>query len=124
MLEECELSVGMYVAARETDASRGCVLAKIIAMTDVVTTLTCFGSRSRSFGATFRKIFIEADGGIVFGKPRRGHAATPWTWSLTRDDIDALILCEDLELTRSGKLTARSLRRVKAVRPLIRFRVF
>ena len=93
-------------------------------MTNVVTTLACFGSRSRSLGATLRKIFVEANGGIVFGKPRRGHAATPWTWSLTRDDIDALILCEDLKLTRSGKLTARSLRRVKAVRPPIRFRVF
>ena len=43
---------------------------------------------------------------------------------MTRDDVDALILCDDLKLTRAGKLTAHARRRVEAVRPKIRFRVF
>ena len=61
---------------------------------------------------------------MVFGRPRQGHSATPWRWSMTRDDVDALILCDDLKLTRAGKLTAYARRRVEAVRPKIRFRVF
>ena len=72
----------------------------------------------------FRKIFIEDDGGMVFGRPRQGHSATPWRWCMTRDDVDALVLCDDLKLTRAGKLTAYARRRVEAVRPKIRFRVF
>ena len=123
--EESELSVGMFVAVRETDASREVVLSKVVAVTDVETAVECYGSRNpRLCNAVFRKIFIEDDGGMVFGRPRQGHAATPWRWSMTRDDVDALVLCDDLKLTRSGKLTAYARRRVEAVRPKIRFRVF
>ena len=112
-------------AARETDASREVVLSKVVAVTDVETAVECYGSRNpRLCNAVFRKIFIEDDGGMFFGRPRQGHAATPWRWSMTRDDVDALVLCDDLKLTRAGKLTAYARRRIGAVRPKIRFRVF
>ena len=73
MLEESELSFGMFVAARETDASREVVLSKVVAITDVETALECYGSRiPRVRSAVFRKIFIEEDGGMVLAALVRG----------------------------------------------------
>ena len=118
-----DIEVGDIVAARDTPTSPKVDIAEVTAVTDEAITLSCFGTRNGTPGkAKFHPVFTKGEA-VYLGKPR-GVSAKRWTWHVQVCDVGELMPITGLTMTQAGKLSSRSVRAFKAVRPKLVVRTF
>ena len=119
-----DIEIGDFVMARDNVTTTKVDFAEVTAITNQGIELSCYGTRStKPSKAKFHKVFTK--GAVVYlGKPRQVKNATRWTWQVELGDIDELIPLTGLELTKAGKLSSNSIRRLLAVKPSLKLRTF
>ena len=117
-----DIEVGTLILARDAEGAKTLDLGKVIEIHEDEVTVQCYGTRGKSLKtAIFRPMFASKTN-VSFGKSVDGMV--PYTWTIKSDDFKELIPRTGLQLTKSGTLSAASIKKIFTIKPKAKMRIY